>query len=58
MGDPKKPAKDENGCRPLRAAAYDCGANSHVVKPVDYEKFHQLVANVGYYRLVWNRPAA
>ena len=39
-------------------AAYDCGATSYVVKPVDYEKFHQLVADLGYYWLVWNRSAA
>ena len=40
------------------AAAYDFRANSYVVKPVDYEKLHQLVADLGYYWLVWNRPAA
>ena len=40
------------------AAAYDCRANSYVAKPVDYEKFHQLVAAIGCYWLVWNRPAA
>jgi CheY-like chemotaxis protein len=40
------------------AAAYDCGANSYVIKPVDYEKFHQLVTEMGRYWLVWNRPAA
>jgi CheY-like chemotaxis protein len=40
------------------ADAYDCMANSYVVKPVDYEKFHQLVADIGYYWLVWNRQAA
>ena len=40
------------------AAAYDFRANSYVVKPVDYEKFHQLVADIGYYWLVWNHPAA
>ena len=40
------------------AAAYDFRANSYVVKPVDYENFHQLVANTGYYWLVWNHQAA
>ena len=40
------------------ATAYDFRANSYVVKPVDYEKFHQLVADIGYYWLVWNHPAA
>jgi len=40
------------------AAAYDCLANSYVVKPVDFEKFHQLVADLSCYWLIWNRPAA
>jgi CheY-like chemotaxis protein len=40
------------------ATAYDCRANSYIVKPVDCGKFHQLVADLGYYWLIWNRPAA
>ena len=40
------------------AAAYDRGANSYIVKPVDYEKFHRLMADLGRYWLVWNRLAA
>ena len=40
------------------AAAYDFRANSYVVKPVDFQKFHQLVADLSSYWLVWNRPAA
>ena len=40
------------------AAAYDFRANSYVVKPVDCEKFHQLMTDLGHYWLVWNRPAA
>jgi CheY-like chemotaxis protein len=40
------------------ATAYDCRANSYVVKPVDYEKFHQLMADLVYYWLVWNHPVA
>jgi CheY-like chemotaxis protein len=40
------------------AAAYDCQANSYVVKPVDFKKFHQLVADLSYYWLGWNQPAA
>jgi CheY-like chemotaxis protein len=40
------------------AAAYACGANSFIAKPVDYEEFSQLIADMGYYWLVWNRPAA
>ena len=39
------------------AAAYDFQANSYIVKPVDYEKFHRLVSDIGRYWLVWNRPA-
>jgi CheY-like chemotaxis protein len=39
------------------AAAYDCGANSYVVKPVDFEEFHNLMADLGHYWLAWNRPA-
>jgi CheY-like chemotaxis protein len=40
------------------AAAYDCGANSCIVKPVDYKKFHNLVADMAHYWLAWNHPAA
>ena len=40
------------------AAAYDFRANSYVVKPVNFEKFHNLVADVGHYWLVWNWQAA
>jgi len=40
------------------AAAYDCHANSYVVKPAGPEKFQQLVADLGFYWLVWNRLAA
>ena len=40
------------------AAAYDFRANSYGVRPVDQEKFHQLVADLGYYWLGWNHPAA
>jgi CheY-like chemotaxis protein len=39
-------------------AAYACGANSYIVKPVDYERFHRLVTDMGHYWLAWNRPAA
>ncbi len=40
------------------AAAYDYRANSYVVKPVDFAKFQQLVADLSFYWLVWNRLAA
>ncbi|MCY2931671.1 MAG: response regulator [Planctomycetota bacterium] len=36
------------------ADAYDGGANSYIVKPVDYEKYSRLVADLGRYWLIWN----
>ena len=34
-------------------------ANSYLVKPVDFEKFQELMQLLGFYWLVWNRqPAA
>lgn len=38
-----------------RVRAYDCGASSYLVKPVDFEKFTQLMEAFGFYWLVWNR---
>ncbi len=35
--------------------AYDCGANSYLVKPVDFEKFTQLMEMFGFYWLAWNQ---
>lgn len=37
------------------ARAYDCHANSYLVKPVDFEKFVELLKTLGYYWLVWNQ---
>jgi len=37
------------------AAAYDYRANSYVVKPLDFDNFHQLVRDLGFYWLAWNR---
>ncbi len=37
------------------AMAYDNHANSYLVKPVDYNKFKQLVDDLGSYWLAWNR---
>ncbi len=37
------------------AKAYDCHANSYLVKPVDFPQFLKLMDALGYYWLVWNR---
>ena len=36
------------------ARAYDCHANSYLVKPVDFEKFSDLMNDLGFYWLGWN----
>ena len=36
--------------------AYALGANSYVVKPVDFEKFQEAITNLGLYWLVVNQP--
>jgi len=35
--------------------AYSHGAGSYLVKPVDFEKFSQLMEAFGFYWLAWNR---
>jgi CheY-like chemotaxis protein len=35
--------------------AYTHGAGSYLVKPVDFEKFTQLMETFGFYWLAWNR---
>jgi CheY-like chemotaxis protein len=35
---------------------YDLGVNSYLQKPVDFNRFRELVARVGLYWLVTNRP--
>ena len=35
--------------------AYIQYANSYLVKPLDFEKFEQMIEHVGFYWLVWNR---
>ena len=35
--------------------AYDNHANSYLVKPVDFEQFTQLMSDLGFYWLAWNR---
>ncbi len=36
------------------ARAYEYRANSYLVKPVDHEKFQQLLNDLGFYWLAWN----
>lgn len=36
------------------ARAYAYHANSYLVKPIDYEKFHRLLNELGFYWLAWN----
>lgn len=39
------------------ATAYDCHANSYVVKPLGFSKFTELMRDMGFYWLGWNaRP--
>ena len=37
------------------AMAYAHHANSYMVKPVDFDKFHNLMNDLGLYWLAWNR---
>jgi CheY-like chemotaxis protein len=37
------------------AGAYENGAGSYLVKPVDFEKFAKLMEAFGFYWLAWNR---
>ncbi len=39
-----------------REQAYELHANSYVVKPVDFERFRQLVEELSLYWGVWNEP--
>jgi two-component system, response regulator len=36
--------------------AYDLGANSYVVKPVEFEAFYNAMTNIGLYWLLINHP--
>ena len=37
---------------------YDLGANSYIVKPVNFEGFAQAIKNLGFYWLLINQPPA
>ncbi len=37
---------------------YDLGANSYIVKPVNFESFAQSIKNLGFYWLLLNQPPA
>ena len=41
-----------------RSRAYEQNVNSYLVKPVDFEKFRQMVRDLSLYWGVWNRPAS
>ena len=36
---------------------YSLGANSYIVKPVNFESFAEAIKNLGYYWLFFNQPA-
>ena len=36
--------------------SYDLGANSYIVKPVEFEKFAEAVAEIGLYWVLMNEP--
>ncbi|MCA9255160.1 MAG: hypothetical protein KDA33_05955, partial [Phycisphaerales bacterium] len=40
-----------------RIRAYKLNVNSYLVKPVDFEKFQQMVTDCSFYWGVWNQPA-
>jgi CheY-like chemotaxis protein len=35
--------------------AYECHANSYLVKPVDFNKFNEMIQEIGFYWLIWNQ---
>src|SRR6266498_2432612 len=45
-----------SGEEPDIEKAYELGANSYIVKPVDFEAFARAVSDVGLYWLLLNHP--
>jgi len=45
-----------SGQEPDIATAYDLGANSYVVKPVDFDQFINAMSNLGLYWMLVNEP--
>lgn len=41
-----------------RAKAYFSHANSYLTKPLDFDRFHQMIQDLKYYWSVWNQPPA
>ena len=41
-----------------RAKAYLRHANSYLTKPLDFDRFHQMIQDLKYYWSVWNQPPA
>jgi CheY-like chemotaxis protein len=39
-----------------RLKAYQSYANSYLTKPIDFDKFHQMILSLGLYWSAWNRP--
>ena len=39
-----------------RVRSYDLGANSYVVKPIEFDSFAKTMADLGFYWLAVNRP--
>jgi len=47
-----------SGESPDVARAYALGANSYIVKPIDFKNFSEVVAKLGFYWAIINKPSA